>query len=139
MEDLEKKLELTEEILEELGKVMKLLKKGSNPLIGYVFTNDYCEKINAQIRQVKSPFRRLGKNEISDSRGDVTVGTRELMLLRALPLSVVTKGEHTGRYIDAKGNILELIPLYEDLIMRMESIRDELLILTGRGDASSNS
>ena len=34
MEDLEKKLELTEEILEELGKVMKLLKKGSNPLIG---------------------------------------------------------------------------------------------------------
>ncbi len=139
MEDLEKKLELTEEILEELGKVMKLLKKVSNPLIGYVFTNDCCEKINEQIRQVKSPFRRLGKNEISDSRGDVTVGTRELMMLRALPLSVVTKGEHTDRYIDAKDNILELIPLYEDLIMRMESIRDELLILTGRGDTSSNS
>ena len=135
-EDLEKKLEITEEILENLNTVLKLLKKSSNPLLGYIFTNDYCDKINAQVRQIKSPFRKYGKNEISDSRGDIVVSTRDLVMLRALPQSVITKGEHMSRYIDAKGNSLELIPVYENLISKTESIRDELLVLIGRNDKS---
>lgn len=136
-EDLEKKLEITEEILENLHKIKKALKTGSGPLSGMAFTDNFVENINAQIRQAKEPFKRYGKNDISDSKGDVVISNREFLQLRKLPeYDIMTKGAHMRRFMNAKSNILELVPVYEDLTMRTESIRDELLILTGKNDKS---
>ena len=137
MEDLDKKLEAANAILEELDKVLKLLKKGSGPLSGFVLSAGYAEDINAQIRQAKAPFKRYGKDEISDSKGDAVIRSREFILMRKLTEHCMTRGAHMKNYMDAKENIQEILPVYEDIYGRTLSIRDEILLMKRKGEISS--
>ena len=130
-EELEKKLEVTEELLEELYKLQKMLKKGTGPMAGLVRTDKFAEDINAQIRRLKAPFKKYGKQEISDSRKDVVINTREFTQFRNLPDYdlLATRGRHMLRYAEAKDNVQDLLPVYENIIDRAEMIRDELRLM----------
>ena len=48
-EELEKKLEVTEELLEELYKLQKMLKKGTGPMAGLVNTANRRSRIREKM------------------------------------------------------------------------------------------
>lgn len=136
-EELEKKIEVTKELLDSLYALHKMLKKGSGLTAGMVLTANYADKVNAQIRQLKAPFKKYGKSEISDTKGDTVISSKEIVLLRELQqYDMMTRGRHLKNYTQLKDNILELIPVYESLIEKTEIIRDELMLLKGKAETS---
>lgn len=127
--ELEKRLEVTKDFLDKLYMLHRMLKKGSGPLAGMVLTVKFADKLNAQIRQLKEPFKKYGKSEISDSKGDTLISSKEIVFIRELEqYDMMTRGRHIKNYAQFKDNILEILPVYESLIERTEMIRDELLL-----------
>lgn len=137
-EELEKRLDATKDFLEQLYMLHRMLKRGSGPMAGMVFTVSYADKLNARIRQLKAPFRKYGKSEISDSKGDTVISSKEIVLLRELQqYDMMTRGRQLKNYTQLKDNILELLPVYESLIEKTEIIRDELMLLKGKAETSN--
>lgn len=132
---INEKLEIVQEMLEELGKVQKMLKKAAGPL-GFL-GNSYNAgvEINAQIRLAGASFKRLGKDEISDSKGQMVVKKREFILLKEVPQHNFTRGAHTVVAANFHDNLEEAIPVYEDIVSRLECIRDELILLAKEENA----
>jgi len=131
MEDktkINEKLEIVQEMLEELGKVRKMLKKAAGPLgfLGNSYNNSV--EINAQIRLAAASFKKLGKDEIADSKGQMVVKKREFILLNEVPQHNYARGAHTVVAANFHDNLEEVIPIYEDIVSRLECIRDELIV-----------
>ena len=133
-EELEKRLDATKDFLEQLYMLHRMLKRGSGPMAGMIFTVSYADKLNARIRQLKAPFRKYGKSEISDSKGDTVISSKEIVFLKEL---LPYDSQHVFNYATLKENILEVLPVYENLIEKTEIIRDELLLLKGKAETSN--
>lgn len=133
-EELEKRLDATKDFLEQLYMLHRMLKRGSGPMAGMIFTVSYADKLNARIRQLKAPFKKYGKSEISDSKGDTVISSKEIVFLKEL---LPYDSQHVFNYATLKENILEVLPVYENLIEKTEIIRDELLLLKGKAETSN--
>ena len=137
-EELVKRLEVTNDLLEQLDTVLKMLKKGTGPLGGTVITENYVDKINAQIRQLKVPFKKYGRSEISDSKSETVIRSKEIVFLKESPFDPMTRGAYYNNRVLTKEDILTILSVYESFVNRAEIIRDELIKLKDQAETSGN-
>ncbi len=129
-EELVKRLEVTNDLLAQLHTLHNMLKKGTGPLAFVILNENYADKLNAQIRLLKVPFKKYGKSEISDSKGETVISSKEIVFLKeSVPYDMMLQGELVRNHVLLKENILTILPVYESFINKAEIIRDELIKL----------
>ena len=129
-EELVKRLEVTNVLLAQLHTLHNMLKKGTGPLAFVILNENYANKLNAQIRLLKVPFKKYGKSEISDSKGETVISSKEIVFLKeSVPYDMMLQGELVRNHVLLKENIITILPVYESFINKAEIIRDELIKL----------